>query len=56
MAGDKKPYCRELNELLYVPLSFKLVSIISLGYPESEKVFNIADKRSIKEVIHWEKF
>lgn len=56
VAGDKKPYCRELNELLYVPLSFKLVSIISLGYPESEKVFNIADKRSIKEVIHWEKF
>lgn len=56
VAGDKKSYCRQLHELFYVPLSFKLVSIISLGYPESEKVFNIADKRSLQELIHWEKF
>jgi len=56
VAGDKKPYCREIHELLYVPLSFKLVSMVSLGYPKSEKAFNIAQKRALGELIHWEKF
>jgi nitroreductase len=56
VAGDKKPYCRQVSSLLGVPDSFKLVSLISLGYPESEKVFGVAQKRSVKEVMHWEKF
>jgi nitroreductase len=56
VAGDKKPYCRELNELVYMPLTFKLVSIVSLGYPKCEKAFDIAQKRDLKELIHWEKF
>ena len=56
VAGDKKPYCRPINELLSVPLTLKLVSLISLGYPESEKAFNITQKRSLEEVIHWERF
>ena len=56
IAGDKKPYCSQINNLLDVPDSFKLVSMISLGYPESEKVFKVAQKRSVKDVMHWEKF
>jgi len=56
VAGDKKPYCQAVSDLLNVPAAFKLVSLIALGYPESEKSFRIVDKRSLKEVILWEKF
>jgi nitroreductase len=56
VAGDKKSYCSKLGELLNVPESFKLVSIVALGYPESENSFKIADKKSLKQLIHWEKF
>jgi len=56
VAGDKKPYCLEVNKLLNVPTSFKLVSLISLGYPRSPDFFRVARKRDLKEIIHWEKF
>lgn len=56
VAGDKKLYCSQVNSLLNVPPTFKLVSLIALGYPESEDAFRIKDKRSLKEIIHWEKF
>ena len=56
VAGDKKPYCSEVSKLLNVPVSYKLVSLIALGYPESENPFRIIDKRNLNEIIHWEKF
>lgn len=56
VAGDKKPYCNQVNSLLNVPIAFRLVSLIALGYPESEKVFTVVERRNLKEVIHWEKF
>ena len=56
VAGDKKPYCNRISELLNVPASFKLVSLIALGYPESGKAAGITQKRGLSEVIHWEKF
>jgi len=56
VAGDKKPYCNQVSNLLNVPASFKLVSLIALGYPEKEESFRVVDKRSLGEVIHWEKF
>lgn len=56
VAGDKKPYCLHITELLSVPVSLKLVSLIALGYPKNKKEFHIADKRSLKELLHWEKF
>ena len=56
VAGDKKPYCSQVGNLLNVPQSFKLVSLITLGYPAAKNSFRIADKRSLKEVIHWERF
>ncbi len=55
VAGDKKPYSSEINSLLNAPPSFKLVSLIALGYPESEKVFRIIEKRNLNDVIHWER-
>lgn len=56
IAGDKKPYCEEVQKLFAAPQGFKLVSLIALGYPFSEDSFRLADKRGLKDLLHWEKF
>jgi nitroreductase len=56
VAGDKKPYCADISELLGVPPSHKLVSLISLGYPKSKDELKPARKRPVDEMVHWEKF
>lgn len=56
IAGDKKPYCAEVAKLLSVPVPYKLVSLVSLGYPKTKNSFHITEKRSLKEIIHWEEF
>ncbi len=56
VAGDKKPYCSQINNLLNVPASFRLISLISLGYPVSEGAFKISEKRPLSDLIHWDKF
>jgi len=56
VAGDKKPYCALVAELLSVPDKYKLVSLVALGYPVSDGKFYAANKRGLKELIHWEKF
>jgi len=53
IAGDKKDYCRQVAELLGASEDLKLIGIISLGYPAEEK--KQERKRSLAEVIHWEK-
>jgi len=55
VAGDKKPYCEEVAKLLNVPATYKLVSLVALGYPKAKDSLHIADKRGLKELIHWEK-
>ena len=54
VAGDKKPYCDKVKELLGAPQDSKLVSMIALGYPQAEA--RMPAKRSVKELLHWEKF
>lgn len=54
IAGDKKFYCLDIARALGAPESFKLISMISLGYPKTEPTPH--KKRPLKEVIHWEKF
>lgn len=54
VAGDKKPYCAQVAELLAVPQEFKLVSLIPLGYTEAKR--DSVAKRSLEEMIHWDKF
>ncbi|MFH1354817.1 MAG: nitroreductase family protein [Candidatus Omnitrophota bacterium] len=56
VAGDKKPYCSQVGVILNVPLGYKLVSLISLGYPVPEDAFKIKDKRKLDDLIHWEGF
>lgn len=53
VAADKKEYCSQIEKLLNLPKSIKLVSLIALGYPkEIPKIV----KKQIQEVIHQEKF
>jgi nitroreductase len=56
IAGDKKPYSLQINTLLHAPLDMKLISLIALGYPQDAGVFKTIEKRSSKELLHWEKF
>lgn len=54
VAGDKKSYVETVRVLAGIPQGYKLVSMISLGYPKAgapEK-----PKRKLGEVLHWEKF
>jgi nitroreductase len=54
IAGDKKEYGARIAEVLSVPAGYKLVSIISLGYPKSKPEPHT--KRPLEEVIHWGNF
>lgn len=54
VAGDKKPYANEISLLLGVPDNLKLISLISIGWPKKD--LKQTKKRSLKDVIHWERF
>jgi len=54
IAGDKKPYAAQVADLLGVSAEFKLISLISLGWPEQESTQS--RNRSLKEILHWERF
>lgn len=56
IAGDKKPYCVAIAEILSVPKTKKLVSLVALGYPKDKNIFKIAEKKLLRDLIHWEKF
>ncbi len=56
IAGDKKPYCQQVNALLNAPVGMKLISLIALGYPQEDNAFKITEKKDLKSLIHWEKF
>jgi nitroreductase len=53
VAGDKKMYADEIRQEVGAPDGYKLVSMISIGYPAEQRQ---VPKRTLKEVIHWEKF
>ena len=54
VAGDKKPYCQKILDIVKVPAGYKLVSMLALGYPL--KSAKPTPKRPLKEVLHWETF
>ncbi len=54
VAGDKKAYATSILNLLGVPASYHLVSLLALGYTDSEP--QACAKRSLDQVLHWEKF
>ncbi len=54
VAGDKKPYCDKVKELLGAPLDFKLISLIPLGYSNAKPA--LPPKKPLQALLHWEKF
>jgi nitroreductase len=54
VAGDKKPYGDTIAQMLGVPAGHRLISLVALGYAESPG--KPTPKRSLQEVIHWDKF
>jgi len=54
VAGDKKPYCGTIAEILGVPSDYKLISFVPVGY--SDESPQSPSKRTLKEITHWEKF
>ena len=54
IAGDKKHYCSKIKELLDVPDTFKLISIISLGY--TDELNPDIKKKEPKDIVHWNKY
>jgi len=54
VAGDKKPYCQEVMDILGVPPGHKLVSLIAVGYPAGPPP-KVA-KRPLPELLHWDRF
>lgn len=53
VAGDKKTYAEEIRKLLNFPSGYKLISLIPIGYSQEKPE---PPKRSLQEVIHWDKF
>jgi nitroreductase len=56
IAGDKKPYCDEIKRMLGAPNEFRLVSLISLGYPLDKQSLMGVEKKETDKFVHWEKF
>ncbi len=54
VAGDKKPYANAVSKFLGAPERLKLVSLVSLGWPNKRVIQ--AKRRTLKEVVHWQRF
>lgn len=54
IAGDKKDYAEEVRKMFDVPEGYKLVSMISIGYPKKKQAPK--QKKSVQELTHWEKW
>lgn len=54
IAADKKPFTDYLRSLVDAPMNYRVVSIVAVGYAAETPVHS--NKRTLHEVIHWEKF
>lgn len=54
IAGDKKSYAETVREILKVPLGYRLIALISVGYSDDDE--NPKVKRELREVLHYETF
>lgn len=54
VAGDKKSYAETVRETLGVPQSYRLISLIPIGYPEWTP--GPKRKRALRNVLHWERY
>ncbi|MFH1782439.1 MAG: nitroreductase family protein [Candidatus Omnitrophota bacterium] len=54
IAGDKKDYTERVRKIFNVPEGYKLVSMISVGYPKKPQ--GPKNKKELKEMLHWERW
>lgn len=54
IAGDKKDYAEEVRKIFNVPEGYRLVSMVSIGYPKKAQA--TTTKKPLKEVLRWEKW
>lgn len=54
VAGYDRSYENDINERLNVPSNLRMISIIPLGYSQDNP--SPRNKKSLQDVIHWEKF
>jgi len=54
VAGYQKAFEDELKGMLGIPGSIAVFSLVALGYPDEQPEPH--NKRSVEEVLHWEKF
>jgi nitroreductase len=54
VAGDKKDYAEVIKKIFNAPDNYKLVSMITVGYPEKQEKPHA--KKSLKDVLRWEKY
>lgn len=53
VAGDKKPYADRIRDMVGAPKEVRLISLIAIGYPAEVPT---PSKRSLADVLHWERF
>ncbi len=54
VAGDKKNYAEDIRKIFNAPDGYKLVSMITIGYPKKEEKPHA--KRNLKDVLRWERY
>ena len=54
IAGDKKDYAETVGNIFNAPEGYRLVSMISVGYPKKSQGSKI--KKPLNETLHWEKW
>jgi nitroreductase len=53
VAGDKKPYAAKVVRMVGAPEDYRLISLVSIGYPAEKPA---TGKRPLREMLHWERF
>ncbi len=53
VAGEKEGYADSIRQLVGAPEGYRLICLIPVGYPaESPEI----EKRTLQDVLHWEKY
>jgi len=55
IAGNGKPYQKDVERLLRAPDGLKLISLVALGYPGAKMPVD-RRRRPLQEVLHWQRF
>ncbi|OPZ62509.1 MAG: NADH dehydrogenase [Firmicutes bacterium ADurb.Bin506] len=53
VAGENASYARQIGQIVGAPESVRLVAMFPMGYSDDKPLPN---KRSLDEVLHWEKY